>query len=426
MSDAMVLTAEEQSHVIGQRREVQNKFEKIFFSLYLLKQAGDDSYGGPMDAIKELKLQDATFDTNIREELGNIELHLRQQKLETQWRKEGRGQDLHGEEEEAKMMEWISEQLESGAASEVQLRLPATRRSETGGNPVVANRNMDYEDILKTRRQQAQKKAGDHVMCGNRRATVEKVKGNNCVIRWDKKDVDGEDTEIVPMEDLRVLERAHPALAITKDRGAVDVKNAKWRHVSNATSALAGLFSRAADGESPAFLEPSARSRKRLIEEEQKNRKNKMMLSRSQPSAQPRKKINVASKFMSKPPFAPLGYKEKCISKKAGEQLGLQFEPDTMCLTEVEENSPGSAFDEFRGMRITHVSLREDAPPFSSDEGVHSKEQLRRALTRATASETVAIRFEQWTQRRAVEKKRREFREKLISNRNKVKEHSNH
>ena len=226
------------------------------------------------------------------------------------------------------------------------------------------------------------------------------------------------------MEDLRVLSRAHPALAITKDRGAVDTKNAKWRHISNATSVLSGLFSRAADGDSPSFLEP--KSRKSIIESEQKARKNRMMMSRSQQSAGPRKKIEVASKFMSKPPFAPLGYKEKNISKRAGEPLGLNFEPDTMCLTEVEENSPAVVFDEFRGMRITHVSLREDCPPFTSEEGVHSKEQLRRALTRATASEHVSIRFEQWTQRRAVEKKRREFREKLISNRNKVKEQANH
>ena len=116
-----------------------------------------------MDALKDLKLQDATFDTDIREELSNIELHLRQQKLETQWRKEGRGQDLHGEEEEARMMEWITEQLESGAASEVQLRLPSHGRTDTGGNSVVANRNIDYEDVLKTRRQQMSKKPGDFV-----------------------------------------------------------------------------------------------------------------------------------------------------------------------------------------------------------------------------------------------------------------------
>eukprot|EP00659_Diplonema_papillatum_P011506 gene11506-17715_t len=131
MSEALVtqLSAAEQSHVIGQRREVQRKYDETLFHLALVKHVGNVSYGDePMKSLKQLKHHDATFDTDIASELHQIELRLRQQKLEQQWRKEGRGQDLHPDEVDNAMQQWVKEQLEAGGANEVHLKLPSRKR----------------------------------------------------------------------------------------------------------------------------------------------------------------------------------------------------------------------------------------------------------------------------------------------------------
>ena len=190
MSDAVVatLTAGEQAHLIEQRREVcaahlsadtythahvsqvRDKFNEALFSLYIIKGLGQRRYAAhlcltpsthihtnpdtpahsfydPEQYLKNMKIEDATFNTDIPGELKRIETMLRQNKLEQQWKKEGRANNLESDEvdpEEA-MSSWVHQQLEQGACSEVQLKLPYKKKVCAGASsphppprPVIA------------------------------------------------------------------------------------------------------------------------------------------------------------------------------------------------------------------------------------------------------------------------------------------------
>eukprot|EP01061_Rhynchopus_euleeides_P004886 TRINITY_DN14087_c0_g1_i2.p1 TRINITY_DN14087_c0_g1~~TRINITY_DN14087_c0_g1_i2.p1 ORF type:complete len:433 (+),score=178.76 TRINITY_DN14087_c0_g1_i2:93-1391(+) len=424
MSDAVVatLTAGEQAHLIEQRREVRDKFNELLYRLEVIKRLGEPSFGdNPEQYLRSMKIDDATFNTDIPSELRRIEVLLREQKLEQQWKKEGRGAGL-GDEQQA-MQDWVHGQLEQGAASEVQLKLPYKAKLNTHMDATIANKNDDYETSLLERDQQAHKGPGDRVQYNGRNAMVLKVARGMCEVRWDKKDPEGEETSMVPASEVYLLSKAHPALAITAESRTVE-RYLRGRQRNTAQSTLASLFSDP-DGSTPAFLQTGTDgSRRAVVERSQRERRSKMMIARTpQPGSSratsSRSKLNVQSKFREKPPFAQPGAQEMQISKEDGKPLGLIFDPETLCLLEAQKDTPAEAFDKFRGMRITHVSTRDD-PQFSNDEGVHSAAQLRKALGRAQESQDVAVRFETWTQRRAVEKKKREFREKLISHRDKA------
>ena len=399
-----------------------------------------------------MKIDDATFNTDIPSELRRIENMLREQKLEQQWKKEGRGTGLA--EEQETMQEWVRDQLEQGAAAEVQLKLPyrskvrhstqnppypipTPQQLQTHNESTINNKNDWYEESLVERESQAAKGPGDRVQVwrsplttylptplqyNGRNAMVMKASRGNCEVRWDKKEADGEESASVAQTDLVLLSKAHPALTITAEGRQSDhfmARHSRNGYRNTAVSSLSCLFSDADGINSPAFLQEKSNNRKAQVEAAAHERRKKMMISRApqQGGYNPRtstnrtSKLTVSSKFREKP---QAGAKEMQISKEEGEHVGLVYDPETLCLLEAERDSPAEAFDKYRGMRITHVSTREE-PQFSNDEGVHSGAQLRKALARAQESETVAVRFETWTQRRAVEKKKREFREKLVA-----------
>eukprot|EP01064_Diplonema_japonicum_P001893 TRINITY_DN11250_c0_g2_i1.p1 TRINITY_DN11250_c0_g2~~TRINITY_DN11250_c0_g2_i1.p1 ORF type:complete len:448 (+),score=141.09 TRINITY_DN11250_c0_g2_i1:41-1345(+) len=419
------LTAGEHAQVIDDGKSVGEKFNNTLFSLEIIKSIGHPSYGEmPQKRLGDMKKEDAMFNTDINKELQRIELLLKQQKLEQQWRKEGRGQELHPDEEEDAMLEWINEQIQQGAASEVKLRLPTQKRADLKAMSLLDNKNTDYEATVCHRKSSAQKGPGDRVAYGGKHGLVIMKKEDMCQIRWDKPEENEDEVSEIPTTDLVLVSKAHPGMLITAEMRRPNYERAAWKHQTNQVSQYATLFSQC-DGSSPDFLQPSTTSRKAKIEKMLQMRKGKMMTSKSghTTSAPARRKKEHAvpkSKFMQKPPFAPLGTKEVQIAKEPSEPLGLVFDPETMCLTEIKDGTPSAALDECRGMRVTHVSTRTEYSPFSNEEGVHSKEQLRKALAKATRSDTVAFRFETWTQRRAVEKKKRENREKLIATKDKA------
>eukprot|EP01059_Diplonema_ambulator_P018188 TRINITY_DN3038_c0_g3_i2.p1 TRINITY_DN3038_c0_g3~~TRINITY_DN3038_c0_g3_i2.p1 ORF type:complete len:435 (+),score=178.66 TRINITY_DN3038_c0_g3_i2:482-1786(+) len=422
------LTAGEQAQVIDDGKNVGEKFNNSLLNLEIIKYTGHPSYGDePQKRLGIMKKEDATFNTDINKELQRIELLLRQQKLEQQWRKEGRGQDMHPDEEHDAMVDWIQEQLEHGACSEVQLKLPKKKRTDLGAASVLDNKNHDYEDTLHNRKASEVKNQGDRVSFNGKHGVVQGNKDGVCAIKWDKPEEGEELTAEIPASDLVLLSKAHPGMMITASSRKTTYKPQQQRKsTSNQTSCLASLFSQY-DGSSPDFLHPAADSRRAKIERIQHERKAKMMSAKGSHSVavtagpKPAKKnVDVQSKFMQRT-YAPLSNKEVQINKEANEPLGLTFDPETLCLTDTKDGT-GSALDACRGMRLTHVSTREDYSPFTNEEGVHSKEQLRKALAKATRSEIVAFRFESWTQRRAVEKKKRENREKLIATKDKNKE----
>eukprot|EP01061_Rhynchopus_euleeides_P004885 TRINITY_DN14087_c0_g1_i1.p1 TRINITY_DN14087_c0_g1~~TRINITY_DN14087_c0_g1_i1.p1 ORF type:complete len:399 (+),score=188.23 TRINITY_DN14087_c0_g1_i1:162-1358(+) len=389
-------------------------------TLVLTKQSANPEF------VKKLKIEDANMTTHIPTELHKITLHLRRQKLAQQWKKEGRGQGL--EDDDVAMEAWVQEQLEQGGASEIDVRVSKKKSRNPTVVARIDNQNDDYEVQVQTRLQEAKKGHGDRVVFDNRMGTVTKVmRDGRCQVKWDKKQADGEEETTMQMNDLVLTTKAHPAQAVLASpprRRSLRTGDPAWRYKSAAISSLSCLFS---DPEAnvPEFLIPSAEdSRRSQVARTQQDRRSKMMhnsASRSvtEPSVPRARKLDVQSKFREKPPFAQPGAQEMQISKEDGKPLGLIFDPETLCLLEAQKDTPAEAFDKFRGMRITHVSTRDD-PQFSNDEGVHSAAQLRKALGRAQESQDVAVRFETWTQRRAVEKKKREFREKLISHRDKA------
>ena len=257
---------------------------------------------------------------------------------------------------------------------------------------------------------------------------VQSVKGGICEVKWDKKTADGEESSKVPPNELVLVQKCHPAAAILQDRRPKNLssRDAKWRYKSSTTSDLALLFSQADEqASSPDFLVQRDDSRRAVVDRQLSERKAKLMLYHDKEhgghTSQPRsRKLNVQSKFRQKPPFTAVGSQQRDIQKEEGEQLGLVYDPETLCLLESVPGSPAQAFDDMRGMRVTHVSCRDGfSGDFATEEAVHGKEQLRRAIARATSATSVAVRFELWTQRRAVEKKKREFKERLISTKDK-------
>ena len=313
--------------------------------------------------------------------------------------------------------------------------------------PLIDNQNDDYEITVQQRQQDANKGHGDRVkvyttpsslfpycmlslpQVENRMGTIVGVmRDGSCKVKWDKKQQDREDVSTINSHECSLVAKAHPAAAVMASpprKTALRAGEPSWRYKTQSVSVLSSLFS---DPEAPLpdfLVSDDQSSRKQIVAQNQQARRTKMMHNQSrdrsftEPSVQRSRRPVVQSKFRDKPPFASPGAQEVQISKEEGAQLGLIFDPETLCLLEAERDSPAEAFDKYRGMRITHVSTREE-PQFSNDEGVHSGAQLRKALARAQESETVAVRFETWTQRRAVEKKKREFREKLIANRDKA------
>ena len=83
-------------------------------------------FHSPEHVVKSMKLDDATFAIDVSSELHKIELNLRRQKLEQQWKREGKG--CHTPEEVQEMQAWVESQLEEGAASDIQIKLPRDRK----------------------------------------------------------------------------------------------------------------------------------------------------------------------------------------------------------------------------------------------------------------------------------------------------------
>eukprot|EP00755_Sulcionema_specki_P022191 Sspe_Gene.75915::Locus_47435_Transcript_1_1_Confidence_1.000_Length_1482::g.75915::m.75915 len=413
MDSAMVtsqLTADDQSHLIDQRIQVDDKFADTLNALVLVSHVGDGRYGKfPMEALKRLKHNDVAFGTDIQQELEEIELRLRRQKLETQWQKEGKGQGMNPEDEVVAMQEWIEEQIQKGGG-EVNLKLPKQRGSIAG-----VESSLKQTGQLGTAEKKPPKKTpGDRVRYGDNVGVVIRSKNGGLVdVKFDS------GVQTLDSSDLVLLSKGHPAMLITLGNGY------KPRKVTRpqVTSRLACLFSQAGTGETPEFVAQPG-TRRQEVAQALEERKNKMMIRKPHPerrhfdpASPPRKTLNVAPRYLSKAPERPMDFP---INKEAGEQLGLIFDPETMCLTEAVEGSPASSLEKMRGMRLTHVSFREDAPPFNTDEGIHSKEHLRKAMSKATGASHLVLRLEPWTMRRAVEKKRKEFTEKLVVNRDKA------
>ena len=263
-----------------------------------------------------------------------------------------------------------------------------------------------------------------------RKAMVLKNVRGMCEVRWDKKAPDEDETAQIPCSDLLLISKAHPAMTITAETRAVtQTTPARWRHKSNTVSYLAPLFSDP-EGPVPEFRSGAPESRKEKVERENQQRHVKMMTNRPQarsnsravaalasPRPSSRKLAGVQSKFRQRPPS---GSVTRTVNKEPGVDVGLVFDPETLCVLDVYEASPAEAFGDLRGMRISHVSCREDHEgEFTTEESVNTREQLRRGLARAAESDVVSVKFEVWTQRRAVEKKKREFRERLIAHKDK-------
>eukprot|EP01063_Lacrimia_lanifica_P010570 TRINITY_DN172_c0_g1_i1.p1 TRINITY_DN172_c0_g1~~TRINITY_DN172_c0_g1_i1.p1 ORF type:complete len:383 (+),score=196.23 TRINITY_DN172_c0_g1_i1:208-1356(+) len=371
-----------------------------------------------------MKIHDATFDTDIQTELNRIERVLRSQKLEQQWRKEGRGE---GKECEGEMQQWIQQQLDAGACSEVQLKLPNKgRKFQQPAQPVVKTKNEDYDNAVAMRERASTKGPGDKVLMDRKKGLVLSNVDGLCEVRWDKVGEDGVEVSAVPADQLTLVSKSHPAMMITAESRPVDPRKASYRYKSNAKSSLAGLFTQPT-GQSPSFLY-AKENRKQQVERQLAEKRSKMVAvpagangsssRRSGNFAPKNSNYHVQSRFLQAQPDATVCQ----IAKEAGERVEIVFDPDTLCLTEAAKGTASGALDEFRGMKITHVSVRDDFEEyFSNEEGIHSKEQLRKVLAKAMNKTNVAVRLEKWNQYRAIEKKKQEARNKMIVTKDKSK-----
>eukprot|EP01065_Artemidia_motanka_P001212 TRINITY_DN1055_c1_g1_i1.p1 TRINITY_DN1055_c1_g1~~TRINITY_DN1055_c1_g1_i1.p1 ORF type:complete len:420 (+),score=153.41 TRINITY_DN1055_c1_g1_i1:66-1262(+) len=396
----MALASEEMLR-IDQGRRVHDKYVDAMDDLSLVAHVGDSRYGDlPQTALERMRQSDDVFHTDISEEMTAIEERLQRRQLENVWiRESDEGtQALSTEEAELAMTAWVDEQM-AQRASTVSCRLPASSppRGSQGAAPRV--------QLGTGGRVQAPAGLHDVVAVSGQHGEVVKRSGDTCEVLFD----DGS-TALMQASVCEVVERAHPAKAILSKRqssGRRPYSGTSSGSKTGRESELQGLFSRAGQVSSPGFLKPGTQ---RELVEQKRNLHRSMIPAKHETGATPKrsrsKLAGVQPRYMKV--HERVGPSDHVIEKEAGELLAVVFHPETLVV-----DDDGESFAEMRGKRITHVGCAE--PPFTSSDEVHNAAAVRQQLSKARGSTVLAIRVEPWSQRRAVEKKRREFQERLAT-----------
>eukprot|EP01065_Artemidia_motanka_P008709 TRINITY_DN14389_c0_g1_i1.p1 TRINITY_DN14389_c0_g1~~TRINITY_DN14389_c0_g1_i1.p1 ORF type:complete len:432 (+),score=95.22 TRINITY_DN14389_c0_g1_i1:75-1298(+) len=396
---AVVVSAE--AHAIDTRRAVHDKFSDVMDDLSLVSHVGDERYGSePREAVSRLRQFDDTFHTDIHAELDAIEKHLRRQKLQQQY--------YARPDNPMQLDAWVEDQLMQGGG-EVTCRLPQKPSRSLGRSKMVQegtcyNRNYTPASARGSRIERL-----DRVQMREFQGVVQKVLGDRCVVLWDTGS-----SSTVPTADCALLQKAHPARVVTDAPTGGDARRrSRSARTVPRESALAPLFSRQSSGVTPSFLKPPPDDQNRRVQLAEAKKKAASKEPQRTRSLSPRSRPpQVATRFMEV--HRPAVAQERVIEMEEGKPLRLHFDPETLCICDTIGNDVAvAAVSDLRGMRITHIAS--SRPPFSDGDAVHTAAAVRQRLARAQLSKLLVLRAEPWSLRRAVEKKRREFQEKIPS-----------
>eukprot|EP01065_Artemidia_motanka_P051264 TRINITY_DN8993_c2_g2_i4.p1 TRINITY_DN8993_c2_g2~~TRINITY_DN8993_c2_g2_i4.p1 ORF type:complete len:397 (+),score=80.11 TRINITY_DN8993_c2_g2_i4:84-1193(+) len=334
------------------RSEVADKYSEVLDHLSLIGNVGNPQFEDlPMEALERLKELDSDFPIDIDRQLGQLEQRVSKRRLEHRWKEQyGYIQDSELDDQmRSRMGDWVESRLDTK-------------------NPAIKFR---LRKIVKP----------------NAR----------------------------PEPKAKLIKQGpHPGQLVTSSRPGY-VKTP--RRTVQATSHLACLFSKEDSAERPEFLAASERnSRRKDIE---RNRAQHLSKMKGRPGAPPSRPAEPAPRRPASPRrfdgTAPRYMDVKCqeakrftIEKEVGEQLGMQFDTEHLCLVDVRQG-PCEGLVSCRGMRITHISAEE---PGEADKIVNAA-AMRRALATAAGLSVVHLRLEPCSQKQKIEKRKSEFRQKM-------------
>eukprot|EP01062_Namystynia_karyoxenos_P051260 TRINITY_DN40176_c0_g1_i1.p1 TRINITY_DN40176_c0_g1~~TRINITY_DN40176_c0_g1_i1.p1 ORF type:complete len:424 (+),score=145.54 TRINITY_DN40176_c0_g1_i1:98-1369(+) len=412
----MALVVSDPVQQIDTRREIHDKFAEAMVDLSLVSHVGDPRYEEePAKAIQRMREVDQTFHTDIQSEIQAIELRLRRQQLEGQWVRDH--QHDPGEHAEEEKEAWVEDQLHR-AGGGVNCKLPQyTPQVGRGGTSTLGagglTTNEAFSTTVESRAEKLQ--VHDRVSVGGRVGTIQRFRGEHADISWE----DG-DSSTVETRNCSLIGKAHPAKVVTSLPPARQRRpySGPAPHSQQGASELSALFSQEGSGSSPGWVRPPPQNRRQQVEEKKKQYSSKMPSKRDpayvDPQGSPKRRIGPAgaSRFMQVHQHQE-AFAERELQKDKGQPVGLAYLPDTLCVCDNPGPGPAAQLLELRGMRVTHVSPT-GLPVGPADE-VHTAAALRQQLAKCQESTVVGIRAEPWSQRRTVEKKKREFQEKLAT-----------